>query len=202
MNLDLTLKEVAIAKVSLRVKEKDDVVRRIVRVTFSREFDDEIADALGKEAKQARKALKDYAMVDATIPLEEIVAKAKITCGFENNAITVAEMTGVRAKGKCGKEATDKKEATPPKIELSFDMPFAEAPWTFFGRNARAWATLELSGLQRELPNLDPAKAPNGQAKSRANGATNGHANGHAKPPKAAGAKQPKPLPGDEDLAF
>jgi hypothetical protein len=148
MNIELEI-GAAIAKVSLRTVQKDDLVRRICKVTFTRDFDDTIAAALGADAKVALAALKSHALAEVVIPLDSIEAKGTISQDGNATAISskveIPHLRGRRAKG------VGTKDDTTPSLALEFEFDFLEAPWVFLGRNHTGWARLSLKTNQLEL---------------------------------------------------
>jgi hypothetical protein len=154
MNMDLTITAV-IAKVSLTTKQKDDVIRRVCKVTLAREFDNMIAAAMGPDAKEALAALETGGISKVEIPLDAITASAKFVCGSSSNVAAIPVLRGVKATGKASKD-----EEFPPSIRLEFEFDFLTEAWIFFGRNHTAWGEITLAAVQPELPFGPPSARP------------------------------------------
>lgn len=166
MNIELSI-NATIAKITLRVKQKDDVVRRVCSVAFEREFDSTIAAALGEDARQALESLHTHGITEVKIPLDDIQARCLLTSGQGQDAakVEILHMRGLKAVGtvKSG-------DAAPPMIRLHFEFDFAEAPWVFVGRHCASWVDAQITALQAELPltaSAEPPK-PNGKGKRKA----------------------------------
>jgi hypothetical protein len=152
MNIDLQIMA-NISKLSVTAKQKDDVVRRICRLTLGREFDSTIAAALGEDAKQAREALIHHGIEEVTIPLDGIVASAKLIHGTVE--VTIPVMRGVKAKAKAG----NIDDENPPSVRLEFDFDFYEPAWVFCGRYCNAYVEATLTEVQPTLPGVNTDKS-------------------------------------------
>lgn len=150
MNIDLQL-TAAISKVSIRTKEKDDIIRRICKVTFGREFDQTLAAALGADARTALKALEVNGLLEAKIPIDGIVAQAKLIAGSAN--VTIPILKGLSARAKAGLEDD------PPSIRLDFEFDFHEPSWVFLGRYCNSYTELTLTTIQPSLLPKDNLRA-------------------------------------------
>lgn len=159
MNLDIKL-NVSIAKILLRAKQKDDVVRRIVRVTFAQDFNDEIAAELGEDAKNALKGLEDLGLERVVIPLSAVVATgklcfdkppAKLDGPGEKERLTIKAMRGWKAVATAAKKEDEK-----PLIAITFEFDLFEAGFLFLGRHLGAWVDLALKSEQMVLPFSEP----------------------------------------------
>ena len=136
-----------LAKVTVAAKAAAGSVRRIITVTFAREFDEEIADALGREAKHALRAMKARAISDVSIPMDALIVSGKLTA--LEDKIEIPRMRGVRAKAKWGKKGED--EELPPSIMLDFETSYSDDVWMFLGRNVMVYGTIKLKRLQQAL---------------------------------------------------
>jgi hypothetical protein len=159
MNLDLKL-TASISKILLRAKAKDDVVKRLVRVTFTKDFDDEIAAELGKDAQNALKGLSDLGLERVVIPLSAVVATGKLSFDMppakvgglvEKDKITIKAMRGWKAVATAGK-----KEDEAPVIAITFEFDLFESAFLFLARHLAAWVDVSLKSDQEMLPFHEP----------------------------------------------
>lgn len=141
-----------LAKVALKVKQKDDVVRRICTMTLEREFDAIIAAALGEDAKTARDSLLAHGISKVEIPIDALAARAKLVSLASSVELPV--LRGVKAVGKV--KTSDEGDEEPPTIALTYEFDFHEEAWVFLGRKCASWIDAHLTPLQTEL-NLSPA---------------------------------------------
>ncbi len=165
MNIEFEL-SAAVAKVALRTKMKDDLITRVCRVTFTREFDGEIAAAIGGEAPKAREALQGLGLEKVVIPTTALLATGKLRFvkkspkkgePDEKDTVTIKNMRGVKAVATVGK-----KEDDPPQIALSFDFNHFDGAWTFLGRHHAAWVDLSLKSEQTVLSFVEPKPLDDG----------------------------------------
>ncbi len=145
----------AIAKVSIKVKQKDDLIRRICTVVLEREFDILIAKTLGTDAVQARESLMAHGISKVEIPIDTMVARARLVSGKAE--VELPMLRGIKAVGKV--KTTDDGADEPPTIGLSYEFDFHEKAWVFLGRNCAAYIDAYLTPLQTEMNLAPPPKA-------------------------------------------
>lgn len=137
-----------VVKVSLRLKKLDGVEIRRCRMAFARPFDDEIAAALGDDAKKALASLKSGGMSKVVMDIEGIDAQAVLANGGGDN-VTVDIIRGEKAICTGPKDPED-----PPSIRLEFDTHYHDDIWAWLGRNCGGVARIEFKNRQTEIPGL------------------------------------------------
>lgn len=175
MNVDFKV-SATLARCTLRTKQKDDLVTRIVRLVLKRDFDDEIAAVFGKDAQAQLALLKGSSISETKIPIDAITAKMHLKSGSAGE-VTIPIVAGVFAKGKAGKIATEKRDATNATIELHFEFIMLRKAWAFIGDHHNAWIDVEVQSVQGELDLAYPVTAS-------------------AKPPEEKKGKKSKPRKG------
>lgn len=91
-----------IRAVGMRAKTKDGVTSRRIRLTIEREFDDDLAAAIGADAKRVRKLLSDGALAKGEIPMDAIEASMRLK-NVESSRLRIDAVKGVRAVAKAPK---------------------------------------------------------------------------------------------------
>lgn len=143
MNIDITL-SAQVSKVGARVVVAKDsgLIRRIVKLTLAREFDVEIAAALGKDAKKTLALLEVGSITKASIPIDGIVATGDLKS--IHGACHIGELRGVKAE--CTADTGE--DGLPPAIALEFEFDMAPEPWMFVGNNLSVQAVVTIRSLQ------------------------------------------------------
>jgi len=134
----------SIAKVTLKTKSVAALVIRRCNMAFDREFDTEIAAALGSGAKKALAALKAGDLQECHISIDRVNVEAKLVCGKDK--VTIKACHGEKAVCKAGKEPED-----PPTIRLAFEAVYTDDVWSFLGRNCGSYVQLAFKDTQLTL---------------------------------------------------
>lgn len=141
MNIDITI-GAQISKVAAQVVVRDSVIKRTVKLTLAREFDLELAQALGKDAKKTLALLEVGSISEATIPIDAVVASGDLVA--MGSGVRIACLRGVQAKAK----ADTSDDGLPPSVKLEFEFDWVEDAWVFLGRNLSAMAEVTIKSLQ------------------------------------------------------
>jgi hypothetical protein len=142
--MDIELRA-TIATVKLGVKVIKGVVLRKCKMAFDREFDDEIAQALGGGARKALASLRTHEMEKVIMGIDRIDAKAKLVSGDDTIGISL-----VRGEKATCSAATDDDDDV-PKIRLEFETAYDDAVWSFLGRNCGGYVHIEFKQKQLNL---------------------------------------------------
>lgn len=138
----------SLSKVTLHPHEKDGHVTRLIRVTVAREFDEEIAAGLGKDAKRCLALLRSSSMESCKININAVHVVGKFTAGEGKKAdvVGVDRMLGRMATGHAPEDSGD--VAT---IELELECWYSDEVWAWFGRNCLGRIRLTFTRVQLEL---------------------------------------------------
>lgn len=140
-----------VQRIETLVPKVDGPVKKVCRVTFRRDLDDDIARALGgKFGTDALQQLHDRGITQVTFPIDSVTARAKLR-GDKDEVIELGVVTGIKAVAKAKKLQEDK-EPDEPSVSLKFQFDFSPEAWLFFGRNACATIDVTLSKSQLSLP--------------------------------------------------
>jgi hypothetical protein len=115
--------------------EADGKALRRVRFKLERDFDDELADAVGAIGKKAREMVEERGATKVVIPIDamhgEMVLKAV------GEIVTVALADGFKMVASAAKvPKNEDAEQEPPQLKLEFDAGMDDALWAFLGRHA------------------------------------------------------------------
>jgi hypothetical protein len=136
-----------IRDVALKAKTSDGVTTRKMRMRLEREFDDEIAAALGTDAIKARALLKSGALAKAEMPLDAIKASALLK-NVESAVVKLPLIVGLKAIGK----APDSLDGdTPPSISMLFEFVYTREALVWFGESFGGTAEITITPQQLEL---------------------------------------------------
>jgi hypothetical protein len=141
VNLDCGLKSVKV-----QTKKIDGRTVRRCRVVLAHEFTTELADALGKEAKEARKGLRSGALEDVTLKISALACLGVFTA--DGQKTTIQRMVGVKAKG-----IANDNEDNGPSLLLEFEFQWQPDAWLFFGTYCGVMAEVVLTKRQLTLAN-------------------------------------------------
>ncbi|MEP6651797.1 MAG: hypothetical protein ABJA82_00470 [Myxococcales bacterium] len=142
--MDIELRA-SIAKVTLGVKDYKGAIVRKCLMAFDREFDGELAAALGGGAKMALKGLQAKEMTQVVIDIDAIEAKAVLVSGDDTCGIDI-----VRGKKATFTTAGDE-DGEILKARLEFESAYADEVWSFLGRNCGAYVRIDFTSRQMEL---------------------------------------------------
>lgn len=134
----------SIAKVTLVMKGVNALIVRRCKMAFDREFDPEIAAALGSGAKKALAALRAGDLEKCVISIDRVNVEANLVCGKDKVAIKACH--GEKATCKAGKDQED-----PPSIRLEFQAMYTDDVWSFLGRNCGSYVHLAFKDTQLTL---------------------------------------------------
>jgi len=134
----------SIAKVTLQTKSIASLVIRRCKMAFDREFDAEIASALGSGARKALAALKAGDLEQCTLSIDRVNVEAKLVCGKDK--VSIRACHGEKATAKAGKDPED-----PPTIRLAFEAVYTDDVWSFLGRNCGSHVQLAFKDTQLTL---------------------------------------------------
>jgi hypothetical protein len=132
-----------IKAIRVKAKEKNGVVARICTMIIDREFDDEIATALGADARQALQSLRGGGLSSCVLPTEALEVNARLVS--DHDQVDIPALKGVQARGDAGAEDM------PPSICLEFEFPFSEPAWVFLGKHCGAVARVTFRSRQLTL---------------------------------------------------
>lgn len=182
----------AIKAVKISTKEKEGRLVRRCKLTLSARFDEEIAAALGSDAEKARKSLEKGGLEKAVMPIDAVVVDAILKS--DGKSITIREITGTKATGKCGSPEGEDEESDgkPATIALEFDFAWSAESWGFLGKHCSEMVSVDLVPVQGQL------KA-NGESIAKKT-AKNGASNGHGKHEQATKGKRGKAKTSDLKL--
>jgi len=133
----------SLAKVTLGTKNISGLLIRKCRMAFDREFDDEIAAALGGGAKKALAGLRAHDLQKVVMGIDTVNVSARLRCG--DDTVSVGQCRGEKATGKAGDDDE------PPMIRLAFETAYNDDVWSFLGRNCGAYVSLEFKDSQLTL---------------------------------------------------
>lgn len=137
--------ECGIKSVKVRVKDVDGRLIRRCRVVLSHEFTEDIAKALGSDARSVRDGLRSGGIEKATMPIGLISAMG-VFSGPDGEAIEIGTMSGVKATGLAPKDSD-----AGATIQLEFDFAWQEDAWLFLGRHCSAIASVVLTQNQLDM---------------------------------------------------
>ena len=103
--------------------------------------------ALGDSAPTVLKALQDYSIKQAVLPLDAINAKGELVDRNDGTVVEIPSMLGVKAVCTAGNP--EKQE--PPMIDLVFSSLWSESVWVFLGRHAGAYVEIQINDRQLGL---------------------------------------------------
>lgn len=145
-----------IRAVGMRAKTKDGVTSRRIRLTIEREFDDDLASAIGADAKRVRKLLSDGALAKAEIRMDAIEAAMRLK-NVESGRLRIDAVKGVRAVAKAPASVGGD---MPPSIALLWDFAFADDVIVFLANSLGQTVSVEISPRQLELIKQETERSP------------------------------------------
>lgn len=151
-----------IRDVALKAKVRDGITTRKMRMRLEREYDDEIAAALGPDAIRARALLKSGGAAKIELPMDAIEASA-ILKNVASDIVKLPMIVGIKAVGKAPETLDD---VTPPSISMLFEFSYDRAALIWFGESFGGQAEITLTPRQLELIK-DPPKANTGPVEMR-----------------------------------
>jgi hypothetical protein len=136
-------------KVTLRGRnDGDGIVAKRLRIFMSREFDDEIAAALGNDARGVLASLRGRGLTRAVLPTTAINVQCTITGNNSaDDRMVIPTITGVTAIGKWAGSDDDV-----PTMLMEFDTAYDRAVLMFLADHYLNMVTVELQPRQTELP--------------------------------------------------
>jgi hypothetical protein len=140
----------SIKSARVKVTEEGAHPLRTIRLALEREFDHEIADALGEDAGTALEGLRSGGMTKVVLPIDAISASAVVD-GQER--IRLERIVGVKATASVGKAKED--ADAPLKVKLEFDFPFQRDVWLMLGEEAGDVVGVTLTRRQLEIPGTE-----------------------------------------------
>jgi hypothetical protein len=161
--------------------EADGKALRRVRFKLERDFDDELAAAVGTVGKKARDLVDERGATKVVIPIDAMHGEMVLKAGDEAVTVTAADgfkMTASAAKVPKNEDA----EEGPPTLKLEFDTGMDEALWSFLGRHAGDHVGVVYKNKQLSLALDGDGKAGGGKSPAEAKQkATRGRKAGKAK---------------------
>lgn len=145
-----------IRAVGLKSKTKDGVSSKRMRLTIEKEFDDDLATALGSDAKRVRKLLSDGGLAKAEIPLDAVEARMKVK-NITSARLTIDAVKGVSAKAKAPASVGGE---MPPSIALIWDFAFSDDAVVFLANALGQTIEVEITPRQLELIKQETQKSP------------------------------------------
>jgi hypothetical protein len=138
----------SVKSIKVKVKKsKSNVYVRTCTAVFEREFDFEIAAALGGDAREALEALRSGGMKSCVLPMDRVNVQGTLRSSDGDDTVDLAELDGVKATGVADETEGD----FPPSILLEFDFAFNEPAWVFLGKHCGSLAFLTCRRRQLDL---------------------------------------------------
>lgn len=138
----------SVKSIKVKVKKsKSNVYVRTCTAVFEREFDLEIAAALGGDAREALVALRSGGMKSCVLPMDRVNVQGTLRSSDGADTVDLAELDGVKATGFADETEGD----FPPSILLEFDFAFNEPAWVFLGKHCGSLAVLTCRRRQMDL---------------------------------------------------
>lgn len=130
--------------------EADGRALRRVRFKLERDFDEELATAIGNTGTAALEAVSERTFTKAVAAIDGVHGKMELKTGDEK--ITIADADGFKLTAAAGKvpKNPDADEG-PPTLKLEFDTAMDEALWAFLGRHAGDFVRVTYHNRQLSL---------------------------------------------------
>jgi hypothetical protein len=131
--------------------EADGRALRRVRFKLERDFDEDLAEAIGNTGTKALEAVSDRTLTKAVATIDAVHGEMVLKAGEE--VITIPAADGFKLTAAAGKipKNPDADEG-PPTLKLEFDAGMAEDLWAFLGRHAGDFVRVTYHNRQLSLP--------------------------------------------------